>query len=49
MVPVTQLAWDRLPQRPAARNDPALAVVFPGEMAYGYETSLGKAIKIICL
>lgn len=48
-VPVSQLAWDRLPQRPAARSDPAPAVVFPGEVACGYETSLGKAVKIMCL
>lgn len=34
---------DHVPQRPAARNDPALAVVFPGKVGYGCETSLGKA------
>lgn len=42
-VPMSQLARDHVPQRPAARNDPALAVVFPGKVGYGCETSLGKA------
>lgn len=40
---MSQLAQNHVPQRPAARNDPALAVVFPGKVGYGYETSLGKA------
>lgn len=39
-VPVSQLAWDHVP---AARNDPALAVAFPGKVGYGYETSRGEA------
>lgn len=46
---VSQLARDCLPQRPAARDDPALAFVFPGEVAYTYKTSQGKAIKTMCL
>lgn len=32
-VPMSQLAQDHVPQRPAARNDPALAVVFLGRWA----------------
>lgn len=40
---MSQLPRDHVPQRAAAWNDPALAVVFPGEVGYGYETSLGKA------
>lgn len=40
---MSQLAQDHVPQRPADRNDPALAVVFPGKVGYGYKTSLGKA------
>lgn len=37
--PVSQLAGDH----------PALAVAFPGEVAYGHETSPGKAIKVMCV
>lgn len=41
--------WGQLAAETSAGNHLALAVSFPGEVAYGHETSLVKAIKIMCV
>lgn len=43
-VPVSQLAWGFLPQRPAAMNDPA-----PRGLPCSYGISLEKAVRIMCI